>query len=36
MKKYSVREFSILWWAKYILVAAAVFGIFIAILWGVS
>lgn len=36
MRKYSVREFSILWWTKYILISVAIFGIFIAVLWGVS
>ena len=36
MKKYCIREFSILWFAKYILISAAVLGIFIAVLWGVQ
>lgn len=36
MKKYHIREFSILWWTGNILISAAVLGIFIAVLWGIQ
>lgn len=36
MKKYRIRELSILWWTKYILIAVAIFSIFIGIMWGVQ
>lgn len=33
MKKYRIREFSPLWWTKYIILSAVVLGVFISILW---
>ena len=33
MKKYRIREFSPLWWAKYIILSAILLGIFISISW---
>lgn len=36
MKKYRIREFSILWWAKNILISTAVLEILIVILWNIQ
>lgn len=35
MKKYRVREFSLIWWAKIIFGACLFFGVFFLVVWSV-